>query len=32
MKRRDGTLEALYDHWILGKHCREADAEMVGRP
>jgi len=19
MKRRDGTLDALYDHWILGK-------------
>jgi proton glutamate symport protein len=20
MKRRDGTLDTLYDHWILGKN------------
>jgi ABC-type amino acid transport substrate-binding protein len=20
LKRRDGTIVALYDHWILGKH------------
>ena len=25
LKRRDGTIVALYDHWILGKHAVKSE-------
>ena len=31
LKRRDGTIDALYRHWILGEHAARSDAAMVGR-
>ena len=31
LKRRDGTIDALYRHWILGEHAAPSEAAMVGR-
>ena len=32
LKRKDGTIDATYKHWILGTGCRAAPAALVDRP
>src|SRR4029450_3416335 len=30
LKRRDGTIDALYGHWILGKHAHKREPRWSG--